>query len=279
MLGLWDSGLGGLTVASEVARRMPQLSFLYRADHAHAPYGSRGRADILALAKHELDAMFRQGCSLVIFACNTASVAALRDIQQGWLAAHWPGRNVLGVVVPVVEALNETLTDHAVRPAAQTVQVFATDHSVRSQVFITEIYKRAPGLRVMQTACPELVPAIERGTGADELRNLVQQYVAVARQHCAQPDYVILGCTHYALIKNLFAETMPGVPILDQPLALAEKLESYLARHPEYDMQNTGKYIFTTTGDVPAVNAAAKKYFAQLELKGEFINAAQIKAA
>jgi len=279
MLGLWDSGLGGLTVAGAIAARMPQLSFLYRADHAHAPYGARNRGDILALATHELDIMFRQGCNLVIFACNTASVAALRDIQQNWLQKNWPGRNVLGVVVPVVEALNDTLPDRAVLPAAPTVQIFATDHTVRSQVFITEIYKRAPGLRVMQTACPELVPAIERGAGPDELRTLFNQYIAIARQNCPAPDYVILGCTHYALIKNIFIDAMSGIPILDQPHTLAEKLESYLSRHPEYQMDHSGQHIFTTTGDIAAVNHAAANYFMQLNLKGEFTALTAMRAA
>jgi len=278
MLGLWDSGLGGLTVAGAIAARMPQLSFLYRADHAHAPYGARTQKDIFELTKHELNVMFSAGCNLVIFACNTASVAALRDIQQTWLQKNWPGRNVLGVVVPVVEALNDALPDRAVLPAAPRVQIFATDHTVRSQVFITEVYKRAPGLRVMQTACPELVPAIERGAGADELRALVHQYTAVAQQNCPAPDYVILGCTHYALIKNLFTEAMPGVPILDQPHTLAEKLESYLARHPEYSMDYSGQHIFTTTGDIAAVNRTAAKYFTQLNLKGKF-TASPIAAA
>jgi glutamate racemase len=130
----------------------------------------------------------------------------------------------------------------------------------------------------MQTACPELVPAIERGAGMDELRYLVQQYVVLAQQNCAAPDYVILGCTHYALIKNLFAEAMPSAPILDQPQTLAEKLESYLARHPEYAMQYSAEHIFTTTGDVDSVNAASRKYFTQLDLIGKFINAAQIRS-
>ena len=269
MLGLWDSGLGGLTVASAMAERMPKLSFLYRADHAHAPYGTRTREDILGLATHELDTMFRQGCNLVVFACNTASVAALRDIQQTWIKPNWPGRNVLGVVVPAVEALNEMLPDHAVRPMAPVVQIFATDHTVRSQVFVTEIYKRAPGLRVMQTACPELVPAIERGASVDELQDLVNQYVAVGRQHCEKPDYMILGCTHYALIKDLFAAAMPGVPMIDQPNTLAEKLQSYLTRHPEYEMDYSGHHVFTTTGDVVAVNAAAGRYSVRFNIENE----------
>jgi len=261
MLGLYDSGLGGLTVAGAIARRLPGLSFLYRADHAHAPYGAHARADIFARTADGLDALFCQGCSLVILACNTASVAALQDIQQQWLPRRWPGRNVLGVVVPVVERMAETLPDHTLHPAAPTVQIFATDHTVRSQVFITEIYKRAPTLRVLQTACPELAPAIERGISQDELAGLVRQYVAIARAACAHPGYVILGCTHYALIYDLFAHELPGAAVLDQPETLSEKLESYLMRHPEYKMDYSGRHIFTTTGDPTAVNYAAEKYF------------------
>jgi glutamate racemase len=268
MLGLLDSGLGGLTVAAAIARRMPQLSFTYRADHAYAPYGGRTRGEILERVTDELGALFDAGCRLVVFACNTASASALRDIQQNVLPTRWPGRNAIGVVVPVVEAMAALLPDRTVRPDAPVVQVFATDHTVRSQVFVTEIYKRAPGLRVMQTACSELASAIEKG--AQNLSELVQQYASVALQQCPHPDYVILGCTHYPLIRDLFARALPNVPILDEAEAVAASLESYLARHPEYAMDYSGQHRFVTTGDPDAVNAAAAPYFARLGLVGAF---------
>jgi glutamate racemase len=265
MLGIWDTGLGGLTVASAIQKRIPQLSFLYRGDHKNAPYGGRAAHEILSLVTAEADSLFRAGCSLVVLACNTASVTALRDLQQNWLRKTWPGRNVIGVVVPVVEEMVAMLPDLSVNPAAPTVQIFATDHTVRSQVFVTEIYKRAPGVRVVQTACSELVPAIEYGMA--DLEKLVAQYVAIARQHCAQPDYVILGCTHYPLIKDLFAREMPGVPILDQADAVAHRLESYLARHPEYHMDYSGRRDFITTGDLDIASRSLQKYFPEIILR------------
>lgn len=270
MLGLFDSGLGGLTVAAAIAQRLPDVAFSYLGDQAHAPYGGRTPQEILDLTTRGVNQLFGQGCQLVVLACNTASVTALRDIQQEWLPRHWPGRNVLGVVVPVVEAMSEMLPDHTPRPAAPTVQVFATDHTVRSNVFVTEIYKRAPAVRVVQTACLELVSAIEGSADRQELTTLVQRDVDIARAACAHPDYVILGCTHYALIQDLFAVALPGIRLIHQAEAVAMQLGSYLLRHPEYPIARTGQRFFQTTGNTAAVNRAARLYAKQLGLKSTF---------
>ncbi len=271
MLGIWDAGIGGLTVAAAIQKQLPQMSFLYRADHRHAPYGVRPSEEILKLTTAEVDAMFRAGCSLVVLACNTASASALRDMQQNWVQKAWPGRNVIGVVVPVIEEMIEMMPDLSVKPSAPIVHVFATDHTVRSQVFVTEVYKRAPGVRVMQTACSELAPAIDRGADTAALHKIVDQYVQVAKSNNPRTDYVILGCTHYPLVREMFEDDFEGVPILDQAHAVAYRLESYLQRHPEYKMDYSGKHIYTTTGDVVAVNHAAQARFKQLKIENEFI--------
>lgn len=273
MLGLWDSGFGGLTIAAAIQKQIPNLSFLYRADHKNAPYGGRSPEEILALVKAEMNVMFEAGCTLVVLACNTASASALRDMQQNWLQTAWPGRNVIGVVVPVIEEMIEMMPDLEVRPAAPIVHVFATDHTVRSQVFVTEVYKRAPGVRVMQTACSELAPAIDRGADAATLHKIVDQYVQVAKSNSPRTDYVVLGCTHYPLVRHMFADDFPDTPILDQAHAVAHRLENYLRRHPEYHMDRSGKHIYTTTGNVVAVNAAAHDRFMQMEIADEFIAA------
>lgn len=273
MLGIWDSGFGGMTVVSAIQHQMPQLSFLYRADHKNAPYGGRSPEDILELVKSEMNEMFTAGCTLIVLACNTASASALRDMQQNWLPHAWPGRNVIGVVVPVVEEAIDQMPDLSVQPMAPVVHVFATDHTVRSQVFVTEIYKRAPGVRVVQTACSALAPAIDRGADYDELHKIVDQYVQVAKSNSPHADYVILGCTHYPLVREMFTDDFPDVPILDQAAAVAHKLEQYLQRHPEYQMDWSGRRQFTTTGNVALINQAATDRFSLLDLSNQFIAA------
>lgn len=273
MLGLWDSGFGGLTIAAAIQKQIPALSFLYRADHRNAPYGGRSPEEILKLVTAEVDEMFRAGCTLVVLACNTASASALRDMQQNWLHKNWPSRNVIGVVVPVVEEMIEMMPDLSVKPAAPVVHIFATDHTVRSHVFVTEIYKRAPGVRVMQTACPELAPAIDRGADAAELHKIVDQYVQVAKSNNPRTDYVVLGCTHYPLVRHMFADDFPDVPILDQAHAVAHRLGNYLERHPEYHMDWSGKHIYTTTGEPANINRAAHDRFVQMQISDQFMAA------
>ena len=270
MLGMWDSGFGGMTVVSAIQKQLPELSFIYRADHKNAPYGGRSPEEILELVTAEMNVMFQAGCTLILLACNTASASALRDMQQNWLPHAWPGRNIIGVVVPVVEETIAMMPYLSVQPAAPIVHVFATDHTVRSQVFVTEIYKHAPGVRVVQTACSALAPAIDSGASYEELHKIVDQYVQVAKSNSPKVDYVILGCTHYPLVREMFADDFPDVPILDQAAAVAHKLESYLQRHPEYQMDFTGQRKFTTTGDIAIINQAAHARLQQLELQNEF---------
>ncbi|WP_245986596.1 glutamate racemase [Azospirillum thermophilum] len=155
-----------------------------------------------------MERLFGQGCRLVILACNTAAAVALRRLQQTWLHDAWPGRNVLGVLVPMVEAITRVPwmmdmppVDHMTHEP-RTVGVFATAATVRSGSFPREIGKRAPLVRVVQQACPDLVPLIERGAPEDETAPAVRRYAAgLLEQLDGQPpDAVVLGCTHYPLV-------------------------------------------------------------------------------
>jgi glutamate racemase len=112
-----------------------------------------------------------------------------------------------------------------------------------------EIRKRRPDITVVQQACPELAGAIERGAPCEDLRAMVEQYVGELRRAVDSPDWVILGCTHYPLVAELFAAALPrGVPIIHQPEATARALRDYLDRHPEYDTGDEGRRIFLSTG-------------------------------
>ena len=109
MIGVFDSGLGGLTVFRALVQRFPNVVFVYLGDHANVPYGDRASDDIVALTRRGVDTLFRQGCRLVLLGCNTATCIAARTLQQGWLpVSGWPGRNVLGIVAPTVEAATQT---------------------------------------------------------------------------------------------------------------------------------------------------------------------------
>lgn len=271
-IGVFDSGHGGLTVLRALVGDEPRRPFTFLGDHAHAPYGRRSIEDIHGLTLRGVEALFAQGCRLVVVACNTAAAVALRRLQQEWLPHAYPGRNVLGVLVPMVEAITrvpwmvqEPPVDRMHEP--RTVGVFATVPTVSSGSFPREIGKRAPHVRVVQQACPDLVPLIEAGAPDAVLAPAVRGYVAemLERAEGAVPDAFVLGCTHYPLVAHLFAEALPaGAEIFDQPALTARSLEHYLERHPEYAPAlhaHPAPLRFLTTGDAERVGDLAGRFF------------------
>jgi len=259
MIGVFDSGFGGLTVHRALIEALPERDFVYLGDNRNAPYGARPPIEVLNLTCAGLDRLFAEGCTLAILACNTASVVALRWIQQQWLPArrHDDGvaRNAIGIVIPTVEAVtgvgwheDATAVPEAKQPS--TIAVFATSRTVATGCYPIEIRKRRPDITVVQQACPKLAGSIERGLPRRDIRELVDQYVdALLDSIGTTPDGAILGCTHYPLVSDLFAAALPsGVRIIHQPEASARALKAYLDRHPEYDAGNAGRRIFLSTG-------------------------------
>ena len=259
MIGVFDSGFGGLTVHRALIEGLPDRDFVYLGDNRNAPYGTRPPIEVLNLTCAGLERLFAEGCTLAILACNTASVVALRWIQQQWLPARRQddavARNAIGIVIPTVEAVtgvgwheDETAVSGSRQPS--TIAVFATGRTVATGCYPIEIRKCRPDITVVQQACPKLAGSIERGLPRREIRALVDQYVGELLNGIgAAPDGVILGCTHYPLVADLFAAALPqGVRLIDQPQATARALRSYLDRHPEYDAGHAGRRIFLSTG-------------------------------
>lgn len=251
MIGVFDSGFGGLTVHRALIEALPERDFTYLGDNRNAPYGVRPPIDVLNLTCAALERLFAEGCTLVVVACNTASTVALRWIQQQWLPVRrledGVRRNVIGIVVPTIEAATGILPGGA---AAPTVAIFATRRTVESGCYPSEIRKRRPGIAVVQQACPDLAGSIERGAPRGELRALVARYTGeLLGRLGAAPECVILGCTHYPLVADLFAAALPpGVCMIHQPDATARALKLYLSRHPEYDGSHGGHRRFLSTG-------------------------------
>ncbi len=263
MIGVFDSGFGGLTIHEALIQRLPGLSFTYLGDHLNAPYGCRDPGEILEFTRGNIDRLFQRGCRLVIIACNTASAVALHNLQSYWLQDAWPGHNILGIIVPTIEAATQVpwAINYPVYPqmyADHTVAVFATLRTVESGTYPVEINKRCPSVDVVQQACPELAGAIEAGAGPVRLRELIREYVTalLERMDGRLPESAILGCTHYPLVKTLFREALPsGVRLLCQPSAVANSFEHYLKRHPDYldTMPATPSRTYLTTGDPDGV--------------------------
>ena len=271
MIGVFDSGYGGLTVLQALVERLPDRDFLYLGDHANAPYGGRSEEEIYDLTKTSIERLFARGCRLAILACNTASAVALRRLQQGWLAETHPDRRVLGVLVPAVEAITRQpwqleeplLRDHG---EPRLVAVFATRRTVESGAYEREIGRRAPRVRVVQQACPQLAAGIEAGWPPAQLAEMIEGDVAQLLDRLAGeiPDEVVLGCTHYPLVKEAFAKALPaGALLLDQPSLTARSLAAYLLRHPNIDgaAPRNRRLQWLTTGEPAEVSDRAKRFF------------------
>lgn len=271
MIGVFDSGHGGLTVLRALAERLPERGFVYLGDHANAPYGDRDAEEVYRLTIENIERLFRMDCRLVILACNTAAAVALRRLQRTWLEDAWPGRRVLGVLVPVVEAIVRQpwhVKEPHTGPGApqETVAIFATRRTVESRAYVGEILKRAPDVLIEQQPCPGLVDAIEAGAAQAEIDSLVNRFVAdlLGRMQGVLPDVAVLGCTHYGLVAGAFRAALPpGTALLHQPDLVAQSLADYLARHPEFppDCKEAGRLEFLTTGDPDHVNGVAARFY------------------
>lgn len=230
MLGFFDSGLGGLTVLREVSKLMPEYKYIYLGDNARTPYGSHSHEVIYKFTKQGVAELFRRGANLVILACNTASSVALRRIQQEFLPKYYPDRRVLGIIIPTAEEL-------AGYTKTKEIGVFGTEATVHSFSYPREISKVNDSLKVHQQACPLLVPIIEAGELEWEGLDLaVKKYVNELFLQSRKIDAVVLGCTHYALIEDIFIQHVPtDVAVISQGTIIAKKLKDYLERHPEIE--------------------------------------------
>ncbi|OGY92043.1 MAG: glutamate racemase [Candidatus Komeilibacteria bacterium RIFCSPLOWO2_01_FULL_53_11] len=260
MIGIFDSGLGGLTIFRAIEKRLPDYDYIYLGDNARAPYGDHSQETILKYTTQAVEYLFQQGCVLVLLACNTASAEALRKIQQEWLPKHYPDRNVLGVIRPLVE-------EAARISKKKRVGVLGTRSTINSHAYRRELQKQNVDITAIEQACRLLVPLIEEGfEGRAELRMILKKYIRPVKSY--NVDTIILGCTHYGLIaddiKRYFGA---NVRVLDSGAVVADKFAEYLQRHPEYEpkLSKKGSRRFLTTELTEQVGPLVKKFFGKAE--------------
>jgi glutamate racemase len=270
MIGLFDTGQGGLTIALAFEKRFPDLSFVYYGDHARAPYGTREAKDVVDLTQAGVEQLFNEGCRLVILACNTATAIALHTLQKEWLpGSAYKTHNVIGIIAPTVEAATHTpwavtTPQYPQSEKKALVAVFGTPRTVASQVYDIEIKKRCPKMEVVEEACPDLASAIEEARSEAELELLVGKAVRgmFEKTQGRAPDLAILGCTHYPLIEPIFRKYLPErTEIFSQPKTVVESLASYLERHPHYVRKDLPlQRRFITSGDPQRVSQCAARF-------------------
>ncbi|HVI31866.1 glutamate racemase [Phenylobacterium sp.] len=272
-IGVFDSGVGGLTVHHKLVERFPTADFVYLADQANAPYGGKTGEEIVALTRAGCERLFEEGCNLVVLACNTAASVALRRLQQTWLPGYRKqiGRpvNVLGIVVPTIEAATGLPWEHEAERRGEKVEkldilgVFSTPATAGSRVYEIEVDKRRQDVAVFSEPCPELARMIEQGASREELKAVIERHVQALKTRIGRwPDRAILGCTHYEIVADLFREALPpGTPLIHQPDATADALARYFERHPEIDPGQSSVRRFLTTGQPGAQHSLVETFW------------------
>jgi glutamate racemase len=214
-IGIFDSGVGGLTVLRALAERLPGESFLYLGDTARLPYGTKSADTVSRYAVQAAAALVKRRVKLLVIACNTASAVALPALQA---AFHIP---VIGVVAPGAEAAVTAAPDGP-------IAVIATEGTVRGGAYARAIHARAPHIEVLQQACPLFVPLAEEGlTDGDIAAAVARHYLEPMRT--AAPKCLVLGCTHFPALKAVIASVMgPGVALVDSAATTAMAVERQL---------------------------------------------------
>lgn len=223
-IGIFDSGLGGLLITKSLIKKLPKYNYVYLGDTKRVPYGNRSPDTIYEFLKEAIEYLFKNECKLVIVACNTASAQALRRIQQDLLPYYYPDRRVLGVIIPTCEV--------APLNGFKKIGVIATQATVESGAFIVELKKIDRSLHIVQRATPLLVPVIENNARQFAV-SILKEYLKPFK---GKVDVLILGCTHYPILKREIQAIMgKNVRVIAQNDLIGAKLKDYLSRHTEIE--------------------------------------------
>ncbi len=238
-IGVFDSGLGGLSVLNELRRALPSENFIYLGDVARLPYGTKSAAVVTRYAESCLEFLVSKGVKLVVIACNTATANALTALRDKSLV------DVVGVIEPGVAAGIEASGEGR-------VLVLATAATVKSEAYLRGFHEKSPGLSVEQLACPLLVPLAEEGWFDHPVtERVIESYLRSARE--TSYDVIVLGCTHYPLLEKSFRAVAPGAVLVHGGKKLAEEVKGRLSARGELNTGGAAGWLrFYSTDHIPA---------------------------
>ena len=243
-IGIFDSGVGGLSVWREVVRQFPHERTLYLADQAHVPYGSRGMTAVREISKGITRFLLDQGAKIIVIACNTASAAALHYLRR-----TFPQTPFVGMEPAVKPAVERTRTG--------VVGVIATQVTFQGELFASLLERYAGDVQVLTQVCPGLVELVEDGVLDDlEVEALLRQYLAPLI--AARADQLVLGCTHYPFLRPAIEQIVgTSMAVIDPAPAVARQTGRLLAqRGLEASNHAASHHVFYTTLDAPVFAAA-----------------------
>lgn len=247
-IGIFDSGVGGLTVARAILDQLPHESVIYIGDTARGPYGPRPLAEVRDFSLETLDFLVDQGVKALVIACNTASAAMLRDARERYS-------------VPVIEVIQPAVRRAVAATRTGKIGVIGTRATIDSQAYL-DAFAAAPQLEITSTACPRFVEFVERGeTSGEAITEVARDYLAPMIS--ADIDTLVLGCTHYPLLTGVISYVMGnGVSLVSSAEETAKDLyrvlvEGSLLRSPD---QTAPSHRFLATGDAKAFEGLARRF-------------------
>ncbi|MDQ3475518.1 MAG: glutamate racemase [Actinomycetota bacterium] len=262
-IGVFDSGVGGLTVARAIMDQLPAESIRYLGDTAHSPYGPQPIADVRAHALAAMDQLVESGVKMLVVACNSASAACLRDARERY-------------AVPVVEVILPAVRRAIAATRTGNVGVIGTQTTVRSRAY-DDAFAAAPQVRITSAACPSFVDFVERGiTSGRQILGLAQSYLEPLQR--AEVDTLVLGCTHYPMLTGAISHVMgDGVTLVSSAEETAKDVFRVLTdegllrdgadpsgeredRDPSADAVSLGEHRFFSTGDADTFHRLAERF-------------------
>lgn len=253
-IGLFDSGVGGLTVLHECLVNLPHEDFIYLGDTGSFPYGPRTIENVRALAFRNASFLVDQGVKLIVVACNSAASAALPQLQAAF------DTPIVGVVMPGARAAVQETRN-------RRIGLMATEATLRSGSYQQALQTFDAGMEVLAVACPRLAPLIQEGNvSSEEMQEAVREYVAPLK--AGGCDTVILGCTHYPLVMPMLRRLLgPGVSFVNSAEEIAREVIEMLERKGiGNERDREGDYRFYSTGDPEAFRAVGAR-FLQLPIR------------
>ncbi|MCX7945644.1 MAG: glutamate racemase [Hydrogenophilus sp.] len=259
-IGVFDSGVGGLTVVRAVMERLPNEAVLYFGDTARVPYGVKSAATIRRYAREIVEFLVGEGVKLLIVACNSMAAVAGEEIRRA------------AGEVPVLDVLETGAQAAVATPGVRTVAVIGTSATVESGAYVHRIAQLAPEVRVVARACPLFVPLVEEGW----VDHPVTEWVA--REYLTPLvaegiDVLVLGCTHYPLLKSVLTQVVgEGVTLVDSAVAVAEAAARLLAAEGlERQISTAPTHRFVVTDQPPRFHALAERFLARSLPKVEWV--------
>ncbi len=245
-----------MTIFDAISKRLPEIGLIYFGDNLRAPYGVRTQEEIYQFTCDGVKELWKEGCQLVILACNTASAVSLKKLQEEIVTKN---KRVLGIFVPTIETIIERdWGDNSapIETSVNRVALFATPATVASRAFQRELSFRAIGVDVESQPCGGLVDAIEEGD-LILAEAIAQSHAEALLRRMPNPEVAVLGCTHYPIVQKAFQETLgEEVRIISQSEVVAESLADYLQRNKWVDYHFCENKFITSGNPLSVTNKA-----------------------